>query len=221
MVVAAGEGRRFGGPKQFSPLAGRLVVQWSVDAARGVADEVVLVVPPAHLEDPAYHAGCTHVAPGGSTRAASVRAGLALVAPEADIVVVHDAARPLASPRLFALVVQAVRSGAPGAIPGLAVVDTLKQVEGDRVVATVDRDHLVAVQTPQAFAAEVLRRAHRAGGAGTDDAALLEAIGEQVVVVPGEARNLKLTDLADRERLEAWAADQVAALGVGFEEGKR
>lgn len=207
VVVAAGAGRRYGGLKQFTSLAGRPVLQWSVDAARSVADEVVLVLPAAHVGDVGRHAGCRHVVAGGATRAASVRAGLAVVPDEAQIVVVHDAARPLASPDLFALVVDAVRSGAAGAVPGIPVSDTLKRVDQGRILATVERAELVAVQTPQAFRGAALRRAHASLAEATDDAALLELLGEEVVVVPGEPRNLKLTDAHDLERLEAWAAE--------------
>ncbi|HLI15187.1 MAG TPA: 2-C-methyl-D-erythritol 4-phosphate cytidylyltransferase [Acidimicrobiales bacterium] len=205
IVVAAGSGRRFGRPKQFSSLKGRAVLEWAVEAARSVADEVVLVLPPEALGEPARHAGCRLVVPGGATRAASVRAGLALVPAEAEVVVVHDAARPLASPSLFRAVVAAVRAGADGAVPGLALADTVKRVRGGEVVETLARDELVAVQTPQAFAAAVLRLAHAGGGEGTDDACLVEGVGGRVVVVPGEARNLKLTEAGDLERAAALA----------------
>lgn len=135
---------------------------------------------------------------GGATRAESVRAGLAVVPEDADVVVVHDAARPLAGAELFAAVVAAVRSGdVDGAVPVVPVADTLKRVVGDRVVGTVDRDGLVAVQTPQAFAAEALRAAHHGGGDATDDAGLLEAAGRVVGTVPGDPRNLKLTRAED------------------------
>jgi 2-C-methyl-D-erythritol 4-phosphate cytidylyltransferase len=135
--------------------------------------------------------------PGGPSRSESVRAGLAAVPPEAEIIVVHDAARPLAPAALFQAVVDAVRAGADAAVPALPVVDTLKQVDGGRVVATVDRDGLVAVQTPQAFRAAALRAAHAAGGVASDDAALVEAAGGSVVVVPGDPSNLKLTTPED------------------------
>jgi 2-C-methyl-D-erythritol 4-phosphate cytidylyltransferase len=151
------------------------------------------------------------VVAGGATRAESVRAGLAAVPVHVDVVVVHDAARPLAGAGLYAAVVAAVRAGADGAIPGLPVADTLKRVEGDAdasgtgvIVGTVDRGGLVAAQTPQAFRADVLRAAHASGRDATDDAALVEARGGKVVVVPGDPRNLKLTgprDLAVAEAL--------------------
>ena len=123
---------------------------------------------------------------GGATRSESVRAGLAAVPPDAEVVVVHDAARPLATAALFDAVIDAVRAGADGAVPGLPVADTLKRVDDVRVIETVDRVGLVAVQTPQAFRAGVLRAAHAPAADATDDAALVEALGGTVVVVPGD-----------------------------------
>ena len=137
-------------------------------------------------------------------RAASVRSGLAAVPSSADVVVVHDAARPLASPELFQAVVSAVADGADGAVPGMPVVDTIKRVRGACVLDTLDRSELVAVQTPQAFRAEVLRRAHDDDPDATDDAGLLEALGARVVVVPGERHNLKLTSAEDLDTAERW-----------------
>jgi 2-C-methyl-D-erythritol 4-phosphate cytidylyltransferase len=134
---------------------------------------------------------------GGATRSASVRAGLAAVAPSATIVVVHDAARPLASPALFEAVIGAVRRGADAAVPAVPVPDTVKRVDGDEVVETVARDELVVVQTPQAFRADALRAAHTGGADATDDAALIEAADGRVVIVPGERANLKVTTPAD------------------------
>jgi 2-C-methyl-D-erythritol 4-phosphate cytidylyltransferase len=212
-VVAGGAGRRFGEPKQFAQLAGRPVAVWSVEAARSVADGVVLVVPGNTEGDwsgngPAPgnpvigpsppDTGADLVVAGGATRADSVRAGLAAVPDDAGIIVVHDAARPLATPSLFAAVVAAVRRGdADAVIPVLAVADTLKRVEGATVRSTVDRDGLVAVQTPQAFVAASLRSAHRPAGHATDDAALVERMGSTVCTVPGEPHNLKLTRPGD------------------------
>jgi 2-C-methyl-D-erythritol 4-phosphate cytidylyltransferase len=209
VLVAAGTGTRFGRPKQFQQLSGRRVLDWALDAARAVSDGVVLVVPPDTVGGAVP--GVDTVVPGGPTRSTSVRAGLAAVPAEVDVVIVHDAARPLASVDLFHRVVAAVRDGADAAVPGLAVTDTLKQVGDDgRVGRTVDRAGLVAVQTPQAFAAAVLRKAHAAGGDTTDDAALVEEFGGRVVVVDGEADNFKITWPADlttaRLLLEARAA---------------
>jgi 2-C-methyl-D-erythritol 4-phosphate cytidylyltransferase len=132
-----------------------------------------------------------------------VRAGLAAVPAGATVIVVHDAARPLADRDLFERVIAAVRAGADGAVPGLPVPDTIKRVgpSGD-VIETLDRPALRAVQTPQAFAADVLRRAHAGGGEATDDAALVEAAGGRVVVVDGDPANLKVTGPDDLVRAE-------------------
>jgi 2-C-methyl-D-erythritol 4-phosphate cytidylyltransferase len=188
IVVAAGRGERFGEPKQYAALGGRRVLDHAVDACRAVADGIVLVVPPQRAADP--EPAVDAVVAGGATRSASVRAGLVAVPEDADIVVVHDAARPWASPALFRAVVAAVEDGA---VPGIPVADTVKRVHGDRVVETLDRAHLVAVQTPQAFRADVLRKAHASGADATDDAALVEQVGGTVVVVPGEPGNRKIT----------------------------
>jgi 2-C-methyl-D-erythritol 4-phosphate cytidylyltransferase len=174
-----------------------------------VAAGVVLVVPPdlTGLEREELMRGISPlpeaIVIGGSTRADSVRAGLAAVPENVGIVVVHDAARPLATPELFRAVVEAIRDGGDGAIPALAVTDTLKQVEGDLVVSTVSRSGLVAVQTPQAFRAAVLREAHAGAPDATDDAALLEGLGATVRIVPGESSNLKLTVKGDLVLLQA------------------
>jgi 2-C-methyl-D-erythritol 4-phosphate cytidylyltransferase len=200
VVVAAGRGERYGAPKQYELIAGRRVLDWSLDAARVVAGGIVLVVAPGREAD---HEDVDAVVVGGATRSASVRAGLAAVPADASIVVVHDAARPAADGGLFDAVVRAVLDGADAAVPGVTVVDTVKRVGADGVVVeTLDRDELVAVQTPQAFKADVLRAAHAGAGDASDDAALVEAAGGRVVVVPGDLRNIKLTTAADRARLE-------------------
>jgi 2-C-methyl-D-erythritol 4-phosphate cytidylyltransferase len=201
IVVAAGSGTRFGTAKQFATLRGSRLVDIAVDAAHQSCDEVVVVLPADVEWDGAPVAASVR---GGAERSDSVRAGLAAVAPDTEIVVVHDAARPLASSQVFDAVIGAVRDGADGAVPGVPVSDTIKRVDGDRVVETVDRASLVAVQTPQAFRADVLRRAHASGSDATDDAALVESVGGTVVVVPGEPANLKVTnerDLAIAESL--------------------
>jgi len=205
IVVAAGEGRRFGQPKQFAVLGGRPVIEWSLEASRSVARGVVAVVPESFVGSPGVGKGADRVMAGGPTRASSVRRGLAAVPENADVVVVHDAARPLASRELFRAVVEAVAAGADGAIPGIAVADTVKRVRNGRVVETLDRSELVAVQTPQAFRAEALRRAHAASPEATDDAGLLEALGLSVAVVPGEYHNLKLTSPEDLAIAERWS----------------
>jgi 2-C-methyl-D-erythritol 4-phosphate cytidylyltransferase len=126
-----------------------------------------------------------------------VRRGLDAVPDDCDIVVVHDGARPLASSELFESVIEAVLAGADAAIPGVSVTDTIKQIDDGCVVGTLDRDDLVAVQTPQAFRAAVLRRAHEGDPDATDDAALVESVGGTVMVVEGEATNLKITTRHD------------------------
>lgn len=197
VIVAAGAGVRFGGPKPYEPLGDERVLDHSLAAARTVADGIVLVVPPARhgAAEPAADV----VVAGGASRAASVRAGLGAVPPEASIVLVHDAARPLASRRLFRSVLDAVRDGAQAVVPGVDVVDTLRDRDG----GVVERDRLVAVQTPQGFGADLLRRSHAGGADATDDASLAEAIGAVVTVVPGEAWNLKITAPVDLEVAEA------------------
>jgi 2-C-methyl-D-erythritol 4-phosphate cytidylyltransferase len=201
IVVAGGTGQRFGAAKQFAALGDRRVIDWAVGAARAVSDGVVVVVPPG------TPLGSSEVA-GGPTRSASVRRGLAAVPASAEIIVVHDGARPFASSALFRDVIDAVAAGADGAIPGLPVTDTVKRVGPDgAVMDTLDRAGLVTVQTPQAFAAAVLRGAHGVDTEATDDAALVEAAGGRVVVVPGEVDNRKLTVPADLD----WAREQVSA----------
>jgi 2-C-methyl-D-erythritol 4-phosphate cytidylyltransferase len=195
IVVAAGSGARFGGPKQYDLLDGRRVLDHAVDACRAAGDGVVLVVPPDRARDPEPAADA--VVGGGATRAGSVRAGLTAVPDDADVIVVHDAARPWASAALFAAVIDAVRRGHDGAVPGLPLADTVKRVDGGRVMETLDRAGLVAVQTPQAFRAEVLRKAHASGADATDDAALVEQAGGAVVVVAGEPGNRKVTRPGD------------------------
>jgi 2-C-methyl-D-erythritol 4-phosphate cytidylyltransferase len=199
IVVAAGSGARFGGPKQFSMLGDRRVLDWSVETAGSSSAGVVVVLPAADAEREGGVAG-------GETRSESVRCGLAAVPADATIICVHDAARPFASAHLYREVILQVHAGADGAIPALPVTDTIKQVNSQNiVVATPDRSSLVAVQTPQAFRASVLRSAHASSPEGTDDATLVEAMGKQVVVVAGETMNRKLTAPEDLEWARAMA----------------
>ncbi len=200
VIVAAGSGSRFGGPKQFELLGDRRVIDWSVGAAREVCDGVVVVVDEGHA---GIDVGADAVVVGGSSRSASVRNGLAALPDGCDVVVIHDAARPGATPALFRRVIAAVRGGATAAVPGVAMVDTVKEVgpvddAGDRsVVATLDRSSLVSVQTPQAFRRRALEAAHAMGGDATDDAALIEQDGGTVLVVNGEPSAHKITSQVD------------------------
>ena len=204
IVVAAGSGQRFGRPKQFALLGGKRVIDWSLDAARAACDGVVVVLPPGVPGD----TGALAVE-GATTRSGSVRAGLSRVSSDAEVIVVHDAARPLATPALFRAVIAAVEAGADAAIPALPVRDTIKQVAGEQVLGTLERAGLVAVQTPQAFRAVVLRAAHDgANNEATDDAALVEAAGGKVVIVAGDAANLKLTEPDDLVVAEALLAER-------------
>lgn len=215
VVVAAGSGRRFGAPKQFELLSGERLVDRALRTTRTAPGciGVVAVVPAFGPAGPPDLAHAEMVVAGGATRSESVRAGLAEVPPATDIVVVHDAARPLADAALFVAVAGAVRDGADGAVPGLALADTVKRVGppmGDRqaraVLETLAREDLVAVQTPQAFRARALRDAHAAGDQATDDATLVEAAGGRVVVVAGDPWNLKVTTPTDLALADALSA---------------
>lgn len=203
IVVAAGSGLRFGSAKQFETIGGKQIVDWAVEEASKHSMGVVTVLPQGKATGPGQ-------VEGGATRSESVRRGLAAVPPEATIVCVHDAARPFASPAIFRRVISAVVDGADAAVPGIAVTDTIKQVnESNVVVETPHRETLRAVQTPQAFRAGSLRRAHEHGGEGTDDAFLIEKIGGEVVVVEGEMVNRKITTPEDLEWAVAHAHRQL------------
>ncbi len=191
IIVATGSGTRFGSPKQFALINERRVVDWAVETAKVSSDGIVVVLP---AEQAQLEGGVT----GGSTRSASVRCGLAAVPRDATIICVHDAARPFASEFLFDEVIDAVCSGADGAVPGLPVVDTIKFVDtSNAVTSTPDRSRLVAVQTPQAFRAMALRSAHENNPESTDDSTLVESNGGRVVVVIGDPLNRKITTPED------------------------
>ncbi len=193
ILVAAGRGTRFGGSKQYLALGPSTVLDVSVDTARAHADGVVLVVAPDRLDEHRADSRLASVVPGGATRSASVRAGLAAVPTGVAYVLVHDSARPLASGQVYGRVREALEAGARGAVPVVPVVDTIRRVGA----AVVDRTDLRAVQTPQGFPADVLRAAHAAGGEATDDAGLVEALGHTVVLVEGDPVNRKITTADD------------------------
>jgi 2-C-methyl-D-erythritol 4-phosphate cytidylyltransferase len=197
IVVAAGRGDRFGAAKQFLELDRVRLVDRAVRSCSDACGAVVVVLPAgATWDGPTVHAAVS----GGATRSDSVRAGLAALPASVDVVVVHDAARPLASRAIFEAVIDAIRAGADAAVPALPIADTLKRVDtGARVTETVARDDLVAVQTPQAFRLDALRAAHASDADATDDAALVEQRGGCVVVVPGEVTNFKITSPSDLE----------------------
>jgi 2-C-methyl-D-erythritol 4-phosphate cytidylyltransferase len=216
VLVAAGSGERFGGkrPKAFANLAGRPLVAEGIerlDASPWV--EAIVVVAPADWEEPTIllaeelGAGSLRaVVTGGATRTDSVRAGLAEVPAEAAVVVVHDAARPLLSDEVVERVVTALGEGWDAAVPALPLADTVKRGDGEAVAETVDRTGLHAVQTPQAFAADVLRRALAGTGDATDCAGLVEAAGGRVRLVEGDRRLLKVTTPADLAFVETLLA---------------
>lgn len=206
VVVAAGSGQRLGAdlPKALVEVAGRPLVAHAVRRlAEAGATTIVVVAPPDDV-DAVRAAVATEglgpaVVPGGTERSDSVRAGLDALGDVATVVAVHDAARGLAPVELVRRVVAVVDGDVVAAAPALPVADTLKQVEADDVVATVDRTPLVAVQTPQVFRADVLRAAHRASGDATDDLALVEdaiAAGRaqgRIRVVTGDPLAMKVT----------------------------
>ena len=202
IVVAGGSGNRYGGAKQLVELGGQRVLDRSLSVARSVSAGVVLVITSDRVD--AERGSADVVVAGGATRSASVRCGLTAVPADAAVIVVHDAARPLAPAAVFSRAIEAVRAGAAAAITALPVVDTLKRVSGTTVVETVDRSSLVSVQTPQAFRADILRSAHASGAEATDDAGLVEALGYAVSVVTGDVRSQKLTTPEDLAILESF-----------------
>jgi 2-C-methyl-D-erythritol 4-phosphate cytidylyltransferase len=216
IVPAGGSGERLGAdqPKAFVVVAGRPLLSWSLDVLRKTCDRVVVAVPlgfeeggeAAAIEDGATGAR-VDLAVGGESRSASVRNALA-AAPEATIAVVHDAARPLVTERLVEECLAALEPGVDGAIAALRMSDTVKEAAPDgRVLKTLDRSTLWAIQTPQVFRADVLRRAldtnEAALAAATDDASLVEDIGGTVHVVEGPLENLKVTRAHDLRIAEA------------------
>ncbi|MGX5695586.1 2-C-methyl-D-erythritol 4-phosphate cytidylyltransferase [Agromyces soli] len=234
IVVAAGSGTRLGRPepKAFVPLGAGTVLSHAVAGVFAMREPVTaIVVVPADLvhetrgaldEAFAEASDRLHVVAGGETRQRSVAAGLAVVPADATVVLVHDAARPLAPPLLFDEVAAAVRARGHGVIPGLPVVDTIKRVDGGRVIETVERAELSAVQTPQGFPRAALERAYRLAAAEyTDDAALAAAAGIEVELVPGDVRAFKITVPADLHRAEQLVAEAEAGAGAHPSGGAR
>jgi 2-C-methyl-D-erythritol 4-phosphate cytidylyltransferase len=217
ILVAAGRGERLGldRPKAFAKLGDEPLLAEPLRRLEACpwVDGIVLVAP-AGWEEPAIllaeEEGCGKVhasVTGGERRSDSVRAGLAEVPADALVVLVHDAARPLISDEVVERVLAPLSEGWDGAVPGLPVGDTLKRVGSDGAVEeTVQRDGLWAVQTPQAFVAEALRRAQTSGDDATDCAGLVEAAGGRVKVVEGDPHLLKVTSASDLETVAAWLA---------------
>jgi 2-C-methyl-D-erythritol 4-phosphate cytidylyltransferase / 2-C-methyl-D-erythritol 2,4-cyclodiphosphate synthase len=222
ILVAAGSGSRFGSgvPKQFLPLAGKPVLRHAAETLSGSVDLLQPVGDASAIE--AALAGLPHlpVVAGGATRQDSVRRGLDALEVEApDLVLVHDAARPWI-PRGTIAALLAALERAEGAIPAVAVADTLKRATNGWIDVTVPREGLYRAQTPQAFRYSALLAAHRSAGGGmaTDDAALLEAVGKRVAIVPGAEDNIKLTYAEDLLRLERiMMAQMLPRVGTGFD----
>jgi 2-C-methyl-D-erythritol 4-phosphate cytidylyltransferase len=223
IIVAAGAGVRLGSgvPKAFVKIGGRTVLSYSLGAVGQVNSigEVVITVPEgfessARAEAAAAGLGVpVKITPGGVERQDSVRIALGLTSSESELVIVHDAARPLATPAIFqACMAAAARAG--GAIAAIPVADTLKRVEGGAIAATVARAGLWQAQTPQAFRRAVLVAAHRRavseGIIATDDADLVERTGVRVEVVEGSTANIKITTLSDLAIVEAIIAARMA-----------
>jgi 2-C-methyl-D-erythritol 4-phosphate cytidylyltransferase len=230
VLAAAGRGERLGAvadsaagqrptarpnldrPKAFAQLRGRPLLAESLERLESSEwiDSIVVVAPP-DWEEPvillAEELGCGKVVAavaGGESRAESVRIGVEEVGDDAAAILVHDAARPLVAAEVIERLLAALNEGWDGAIPGLPVADTVKRVLEGSVVETLPRDELVAVQTPQAFVASVLREAVAGGAEATDCASLVEAHGGRVRVVEGDPRLLKVTTPADLALVESW-----------------
>lgn len=215
ILVAAGRGERLGpgAPKALRRLADQPMVLHAARAAveSGIVDLLAVAAPAglvSEFESELHLLGGRQLTvPGGSTRRESVAAALAALPADVDVVLVHDAARCLAPPELFAAVAAAVVGGADAVVPVLAIADTVKEVRGNRVVRTLDRSALRAVQTPQGFRRDVLARAHTTTGEEvTDDAGLVESVGGTVHVVPGHEDAFKVTRPMDMLLAEAVVA---------------
>ena len=225
ILVAGGSGSRFGTgiPKQFLHLAGKPVIRHAAEALAAHAGLIQPVGDAVAIEAALAGIGHLPVVPGGATRQDSVRAGLEALAalwPAPDVVLVHDAARPVIPAGTVPDLLVALQR-APGAIPAIPVADTLKRAGADgQIAATVSRDGLFRAQTPQAFHFTTLLALHRAAKdqLATDDAALLEMAGEAVLLVAGSDANIKLTYPEDAMRLEqALTARLSPRVGTGFD----
>ena len=214
MIAAAGSGDRLGagGPKAFVELGGRPLLAWVLDAFRAVSrvGSIVVAAPPGEEERVAEELGVEAIR-GGEHRSESVRAALELV--EGDIAVVHDAARPLVTPELIdrVLALLAERGSADAVVAAAPVTDTIKEAGSDRIVErSLDRSHLWAVQTPQAFRVEALRRALDRADLSTasDDAMLIERAGGEVLICEAPPDNLKVTTPMDLRLAELLAAER-------------
>jgi 2-C-methyl-D-erythritol 4-phosphate cytidylyltransferase len=219
VLAAAGRGERLGSdrPKAFARLGGRPLLAESLERLENSdwIDRIVIAAPP-DWEEPSILVAEEIVATkvhsvvtGGASRSESVRLALEVVPDDAAVVLVHDAARPLLPEEVTERVLAPLSEGWDAVVPAVPLADTVKRVEGDRVVETVPREDLVAVQTPQAFVAAVLRRAVAADvDSATDCSSLVEAQGGRVKWVEGDPRLLKVTDADDLALVESWVAEE-------------
>ena len=210
VIVAAGSGTRFGGPKQYELLGSSRIVDRSIATACRVGDRVALVVAADDVGEMRAQFATNPavvVVAGGATRSASVRGGLAAVSDDAEVIVVHDAARPLATDALFEQVIASVVAGADAAVPGVAVSDSLREIDG----GVVDRGRVVAVQTPRRFGPTCCAAADRDEPDASDDATLVEMIGGKVEIVPGESTNFKITTAHDLKVARMLVAEEGAS----------
>ena len=220
VLAAAGRGERLGSdrPKAFARLGDRPLLAESLERLEGSdwIDAIVIAAPP-EWEEPsilvAEEIAATKVSSavtGGETRSESVRLALDDVPGDAAAILVHDAARPLLPDDVIERVLAPLGEDWDGAVPVLPLSDTIKRIEGEQVVETLPRGELVAAQTPQAFAADALRRALAGGDVAeaTDCASLVEARGGRIKVVEGDPRLLKVTDGADLALVESWLAEK-------------
>lgn len=196
IVVASGTSERYGSNKLFANIGDETVLERSVRIALQASDGVVVVTDPNTYSNADVHA----IVSGGPTRSDSVRLGLKHVPTDVEIIAVHDAARPWATKELYENGKNIINKGNLGAVPAIGVVDTIKKIESDRVSITLDRSLLRAVQTPQVFNAKTLRKAYEGQSQGTDDASLVEALGEHVILFEGTEQNKKITTPADLSR---------------------
>jgi 2-C-methyl-D-erythritol 4-phosphate cytidylyltransferase len=215
IVVAAGEGQRFGAPKQFAPLGKKSVLEWCLECFNThiqVADIVLVLM--SDIEKEEYirrFPKISTVTTGGEHRQDSVMAGFSQIDPQkTSLVLVHDGVRPLVDHALVSRVIAATRENG-AAVPAITIEDTVKAVEGEKVLQTVDRAKLRRVQTPQGFSYPLLKRAldraREDGYFDTDEAALVERIGNEVVVVEGDPRNIKITTPEDIKIAEVYLED--------------
>ena len=222
IIAAAGSGERFGAsiPKALIHLGDRTLIEHAVAAIAPVVDQIVVTSPAGYEGRFRELLGeGIMVVTGGVTRSASVAAGLAVVESDTDFVLVHDAARALASTHLARAVLATLADGESAVIPGLAQVDTVKVVDSaGYVLSTPDRATMQRVQTPQGFNFHLLKRAHENGGDATDDAVLVESLGATVRIIPGEERALKITTPADLAHAMALlTGGKSFATGVGVD----